>query len=646
VVQYVCMYDANEKEDKIEEVQESLYSRNTDNSSFKRRHDISEKREPKFQSAWNDEEEVHAPKHTMNIPYTKILIGAFVFFAFALSFTFYKFFIGSNTISGDNINILLSGPSSIAGGEVLPLDIILQNNNSVGLQNVSLDVEYPDGTRQATDLSTAMPRYTEVLGTVNVGANVERLVKAALFGQENSQEVVKVIVQYQTAGSNAIFTKEKDYSVLMSSAPVNISISAPTEVNANQQSDYVVTVTSNSLSVLKGLLLNVTYPFGFSVVSTSPQADSNDNTVFDLGDLAPGSTKTITITGSIAGQDGEQRVLKFAVGTPSTTNSKAVGVPYALYTSMVTLQKSSIGLDLALNQNDSDQIAINPGDKISGEISWTNNLPSDVYNMSVKVQFLGAVIDPTSVNVDNGFFDSSSNTITFDKSNISQLATVNPADEGAMSFDFSSFTPSSNPDIAFGNSAITMNVSVYGSRADAGANPTLLYSDQKVVKLSSNLFLLSRGFKTVGPFTNTGPFPPKVNAPSTYTITWTATNSFNNVDGVTVSAALPANVTWLGVTSPTNANITYNSSTGQILWNIGNMRSGTGDSVPPQDVSFQVSVTPSVTQVGSNITLLNEATINGTDDYSGVAIGETEQAVTTDVTSDPNYVENIGNVTN
>src|SRR5665213_3088356 len=117
------MYQPDENESKIEDVKKSLYSRNADGIFLKRRHAISEKKEPAFQSAWTQEEKPMANRRTFHIPYIKILVIAFFFFVAALGFTFYKFFIGSNTVSGDNINIVLSGPASIAGGETLPLDI-------------------------------------------------------------------------------------------------------------------------------------------------------------------------------------------------------------------------------------------------------------------------------------------------------------------------------------------------------------------------------------------------------------------------------------------------------------------------------------------------------------------------------------------
>lgn len=264
--------------------------------------------------------------------------------------------------------------------------------------------------------------------------------------------------------------------------------------------------------------------------------------------------------------------------------------------------------------------------------------------MSVNVKFTGAALDPQSVNADNGFYSSANNSITFDRSGITDLDTVNAGDQGNMTFDFSTLDPSVNQSIPFGNSQVLMDVTVTGTPAGGDNSVETLYTGETALKISSALNLLARGFRTIGPFENSGPFPPKVNNETTYTVTWTATNSFNNINNAQVTATLPSNVVWTGYTNPSTENINYNQTTGQITWDIGNMAPNSGESISPREVSFQVGITPSVTQVGAPITLVNQATLTGTDAYSNESLSATQPAVTTDITSDPAYQTNVGDV--
>jgi len=635
------MADSDKKNNKIQEVKEALYSRKTDGIFSAKRHPLQVK--SNFgQSAWNIQEE--KAESQIVIPYTKIFLGAFIFFVLATGFAFYKFFAGSNIVSGNNIDISISGPASIAGGEVFPLDIVVKNNDITDLKVVDLRIEFPDGTKNPTDLSADMKRYTEILGDINVGQSVERLVKAALFGDENSEKIIKITVEYRIAGSNAIFDKEKDYNIIISSSPINITVTGPDKINSNQQTDFSINIKSNSLSTLKNLLLKADYPFGFNLVSTNPKPITPDGSVFNLGDLEPAAERTVRITGNIVGQDGEDKVLKFTIGSAAKDDDRSIGTAFATKVLTVSLVKPFISLGMLINQNADNTLPINVGNKIRANISWQNNLPEKVYDMSVVIKFTGATLDKSSVSVENGFYNSSDNSITFDQNGIPALSTVNPSDLGNMNFDFASLIPSSDSRVSFTNSQIVMDITVLGSRGSSGGSSEVLYSGKKILKLSSAVKLLSRSFRTVGPLENSGPFPPKVDQETTYTITWTATDSFNNLNSVKVSSALPPNVKWTGFTSPSAENITYDQASGQVIWDIGNMKSGIGDIYPAKEVSFQVSITPSLSQLGSEVDLLNESTINAIDGFTGERISEVRPSVSTKVIADPEYREDIGKV--
>jgi len=631
-----------ENKNKIEELQSDLYSRNADGIFLKKRHTLKDKGQFSDEPlAWQEE----AEKPKGEIPYNKILLGTFIFFILALGFAFFRFFGGSNTISGNNIDVLISGPVSVAGGEELPLDIQVKNNNNIDLKTVDLIVEFPSGTRQAGDLQTALQRYSEVLGDINIGQSQERIVKSVLFGQENTQEVIKVTVEYRVSGSNAIFSKEKDYNILLSSSPINISVNGPTSVNSNQPVNFVANITSNSLTTVKNLILKIDYPFGFTLNNSTPKSVSSDGSVFSLGDLEPGAKRVINISGIAQGQDGEQRVFRFTVGTSKPADNKSIDVPLSIYSTTLTLSKPSIGLSLDLNQSTSPSVAISGDQTVNGNISWQNNLAGKINNVAVTVKFVGNILNKNSVNVQRGFYNSVDNSITFDKTDYPDLATLNPGDVGDMSFAFSLFSPSTNSNISYGNSQVELDISAVGDVVgDNGTTRETLFSDTRTVKELSGLRILSRSLHTLGAFENSGPVPPKAENETTYTIVWTATNSFNSISGASVTAVLPPYVKWTGYTSPSTEKINYDANSGQIVWNIGDMQPGLGTNSPAREVSFQVSITPSLSQVGQELNLVNEATINGVDAFSGERVGEVKPPTTTNIVSDPEYSQDIGKV--
>jgi hypothetical protein len=634
--------EEKDKKSKIEEVKEALYSQNVDAVVAKRRHEL----KPKMESVITDWSDTDLKKESdFKFPFVKILLGAFVFFLLASGFAVYKFFAGGNLISGDNIDIVAQGPISVAGGDTLPINIEVQNKNNVNLQVVELKIQYPDGTRSPDDLSVPLTRYDEVLGDINVGKSVSRLVKAVMFGQENTQENITIDVEYRVPGSNAIFYKEKIYTVLISSSPVNLTVAGVSEINSNQAMDFNVEISSNSLTVIKGLILKVDYPFGFSFVSASPQPSSLDKNTWNIGDLAPEQKRDIKISGKVQGQDGEQRVFQFTVGTPNKLDSTSVGTTFSAYSSTVTIKKPFIGVNLAINGNTGSTVAIQGGQQTRADISWQNNLASQVYDAIIKINLRGGILDKSSIQVQKGFYNSTDNSITFDKSQNGELSSIAPGNGGNTSFTFSSFGSGTKTGSAFTNPNIYMDVSVTGKRAQGDSVPEeLLYSDSKDIKIVSDMRIVSNGYRTSGPFENSGPVPPVAEQATTYTVVWTITNSTNDVSGTQVTATLPSYVVWNNLTSPASEDISFDPASNQITWNIGNIGAGAGFTSPSKSVAFQVSITPSLSQVGSAPTLVSNVALSGTDTFTNTTLNANGADVTTDIKSDPQYVSDWGKV--
>ncbi len=630
-----------EEKSKIEELKDTLYSRQTDSMFERKRHTLHPDTTviaPKTE--WDlDSEKKQKPQK--EIPYKRILIISFLFFALTMAFAVYQFSIGRNTISNDKIDVQIKGPSQVDGGQAFPLEIGIKNKGTSVLKSATLKIEFPDGTKDPSDTSKELKRYTESLGDINPGDLLQKKVTIAIFGQENIAKKIRVIIEYRVEGSNAVFDKEKDYDILIGNSPLLINITGPEKISANQQTEFSVTVKSNSENILRGLLLKIEYPFGFNIVSSVPKPYSSDGSVFNIGDIEPGGERTVKFTGIIVGQDGEERTLNFFVGTPNKDNERVLGTVFGLNSITLAINKSSIGIDFLVNQENRGEIAVNPGDKLSGNISWRNNLPDTIKDMSISISFSGKLFDKTSVNGTGATFNAANNTLVFDKANIAQFASISPDQGGSVQFDFGTFSPSTRPDLSYANSQMDMVLNIYGNIT--GKNE-LLYSGKKIVKFSSSINLLSKGLRNTGSIENTGPFPPVAGQETSYTISWTASDTFNNINNGIVTANLAPNVTWTGITTPSNENISYDESTRKVTWNIGNMRSGLGSSYPAREVEFQVTLIPTVSQIGQSPDLISESLMTGVDSYTQGKLNFTSTKVTTELVFDNGYTIGSGKV--
>src|SRR6185369_7742164 len=94
----------------------------------------------------------------------------------------------------------------------------------------------------------------------------------------------------------------------------------------------------------------------------------------------------------------------------------------------------------------------------------------------------------------------------------------------------------------------------------------------------------------------------------------------NAVSGAQVTATLPAYMKWTGVVSPADANITYNSVGGLVTWMAGSIPQNADIGSGAKQVSFQVALTPNVSQVGSVPMIMSESSITGLDSFTNATI--------------------------
>jgi hypothetical protein len=306
----------------------------------------------------------------------------------------------------------------------------------------------------------------------------------------------------------------------------------------------------------------------------------------------------------------------------------------------VTLQKPFITVALSFGSDDSgtgDYVG-QFGKPINGTISWFNNLPDAITNAEIHLQLSGNAFDNGSVSANGGFYDSASNEITWDKTNTPALKSIAAGGSGSAVFNFTprdlgaSISPVLNP-------SVDLSISVDGERASESNVPqSLTESVSRLIKVASNVSLSAQAIYTTGPFINSGPFPPKVEATTTYTIVWTVGNSSSAVSGAKVSATLPENVTWVGPISPQSENVQYDAGSRTVTWNIGTLAAYLGQNgQQPRQVSFQVGLYPNVTDAGHPLTLVNPETLSATDNFTGITVYSSWGALTTRLSTDPGF---------
>ncbi|MFA6094500.1 MAG: hypothetical protein WC757_01265 [Candidatus Paceibacterota bacterium] len=625
-----------EEKSKLDRVRNSLYSPKTKFTTDIPRNTFDEV-DFNTKTDWKqpDFSEMKSPSSQRGSWLKTFFIASILFFIVSASIASYIFFAGGNTISSAKIDILVAGPTSVPGGKTLPLDISIKNNNTVALEQASLIVTFPPGTRSENNLSTEYVRATEDIGTIAAGASVRKSVTAVLFGEKDDIKTITVSLTYKARSSNAVLKKDKTYDVAINSSPINIAVDAVSEISSNQDVKFVATISSNSSAKIDNLLLRADTPPGFIFKNANPKADF-DNTIWTIGSLKPEESRKIEFTGTIEGQDNDEKIFVFHTGVKTATDEKIIAADFVSVMHSIAIKKPFIGATIVLDGDTAQNHVARLGQNVQGKIGWFNNTQMPVSDVEVSLKFGGNLFDRASISSENGFFRSLDNTLIWNQNNAPALAQVASGGSGQFNFVFSLKRPTLDLVNTLRNPSMTVGVSVKGKRMSGSGLPEEVNSvDVKTIKIATDLALTSKTFFYSGAFKNTGSVPARAEKPTTYTIVWTVSNSYNNVSGGLVSAELPEYVRWVGVTSPSGEQVQFNPIGNKIQWTVGSVQAGAGKTVSPREVSFQVEITPSISQIGTTPILVRNMEIVGRDDFTGMPVGSSPKDSTVDISSDP-----------
>lgn len=617
--------------DHIDDLQQRLYTRDPENVP-KRKFGILHPVRQSTTSTWGEtklpvDTTIH---HQSSSRYKRFFAFAFLFFVAALAVALFAYYRGAITLSSKNVDLAILGNSFVAGGEELPIQIEIANKNSADLVNAELVVNYPKGATDET--GSDVVRIVRPLGNIASGKTKSEEFIAILYGEQGISRNITATLTYQLAGSSASFKKENAFSVMVSSSPVGLTVDAPTAVVSNQPFTITLHNSFSGDKLLPNVVARVEYPNGFIFQSATPAPTANNNS-WALGDMQKGDDRTITITGKLIGEVTDEKAFRIYVGTPENDTSSKIAVAYNSALTTLTISNPFMAGAITVDGKNDDAIALAIGSDINGTIQWKNTSPFTIVNPTFTLSLSGASIDPSGITADDSYYDPLAHTITWTPDSNSDLISLESGAVGELPFTLKTLQS------VVGSRDITLALSLKGTIGDAeGAEQSINTIDQKTIRFASSIQFAAQSLYSIGQIKNTGPFPPKADAETTYTVVWSMVPSDNPLTSIVASTVLPTGVNWTGVIVPTTEAIGFNPSTNTVTWNVGALPKATA-TPRNKTVSFQVKVKPTKSQVGFGLTLTGETAVVATDTVTGTQITTTRPALTTKFATDPIYTD-------
>ncbi|HTY40220.1 MAG TPA: hypothetical protein VMC43_03990, partial [Candidatus Paceibacterota bacterium] len=278
-----------------------------------------------------------------------------------------------------------------------------------------------------------------------------------------------------------------------------------------------------------------------------------------------------------------------------------------------------------------------PGENLNYILTYRNNSNVTLENVVITAAVTSEMVDFTRAR-SHGYLNSLTNTFTWNQANTPALAQVTPgkSDDLDLALPIKKDYPIKR--LGDKNYSVKLHVQIESPTVpeNTGAAKTVSVTDNET-KVAGRTDLNALGFyvEKSGFATNTGPYPPKVNTPTQYTVHWRLTNYSTDLSNVHVSAFLQNNTHFTGlVTSTINYVPKFNAASGEMSWDIPNLPAGKGLLGDPVEAIFQLENTPAVNDVGGLVEILGETKLTANDDFTGQSVLKTDQSLNTGLPDD------------
>lgn len=298
------------------------------------------------------------------------------------------------------------------------------------------------------------------------------------------------------------------------------------------------------------------------------------------------------------------------------------------------VEEPFLATKLVVNGEEGNTFSVQNGETINGLLRWVHTGPVSIADPVIRLRIVGSSVDESSMQAENAVYNSFQKEIQWGSNALLEeaKATIDQGQSGILPFSFKTIETSGVAE------DIVLTVSIEGTAPDRAYEKQVLSGiEEKTLRFSSRLQFSSTALYSTGIFTNTGPFPPKVNNKTTYTIMWSVLPSEHTLENVHMTATLPQGVEWNKKIVPEGARLSYNPENRTIRWDIGALLRASPTNTKSTSVAFQVSATPPLGAQGKPLTLLGPTTYSATDTAIKAQISEERPALTTALVTDPAY---------
>lgn len=508
------------------------------------------------------------------------------------------------------VEVTISAPEQTPGGTDFVYRVQVQNKDSVTLSQNELEIIYPEGVTFVDSQPTAKVSLTgrtfDIPELKPGDPAVVVSIRTRIQGNIGDIRKLQATLHYHLGGGQGLaFSKTGEHVVRIISSDVTVEVKGPQQANNAQLVTYDITYQNSSDKPIDNARVVVTYPPGFSFGSSDPGPVLSNNT-WNVARLNPGETGKVSVSGNylsaVAGESKQWQVAFQVVDSKGNFYTQATGDFNTTITTLPLLVTQSL--------EGGENGVVQAGDTLRFTIRYQNNSTVAARGVNIVASVDSKVLDLASLKAEGAQINN--NTVTWNASSKSDLEVLNPNDDGEVSYS----VKIKNPPVKDGSTKLEVKTKVK------------IKSDEYSEFLPGND--VSAKIATKASFGQTvdfagGAVPPRVGNQTQFRVTWTVRNTSNEVTEAQITGFTPlgsGSFVADSVTPGESKNLSYDASTGKIVWKVGAVAAYAGSLNSARTVSFTLKALPSRSQAGDYVTVVKDVGFTAKDNFTGQGINQ------------------------
>lgn len=497
------------------------------------------------------------------------------------------------------VDFKIDAPAEVGSGSDGVIKFIIANGENKTISKPELEVVYPTG---ATFVES-QPKSANLSGTVfeladlSPGANVTVFIKMKFESNVGEALRFSAKVKYQLSGLSARFENTASVEVGVSASGLSVNISGPNSASNGQPVSYTIRYANQTDQDFDRARIVVNLPPSFQTALSTPKPNVGSDT-WDVADFTQGKSGEIKLDGSFSASGSEYLKITASLLLPNQSGSFLKLAENEFVTTI-----GSQPLQVSQEANLSKSGYVFPGDSVSYTVKYQNTATTAARGVRIVFSFDNNTIDQTSIQAEGA--QVSGGEVIWSAASKQTLEVLSPNDGGTLVVRAKVKNPPVNDRTV--NPDVKTSLKIISNEYE-----NFLKGNDLSVKIASEPELSG-----VVDYVD-GAKQLKVGVKTTFQLSLVLKNTTSDILDSELTAFLPPGVSFKADTlgQAEAGRISFDGSTGKLVWKVGVLRAYTGTFAPKRQLDFQVDLIPGGGQVDTTPDLLRSIKFTGLENFT------------------------------